>query len=123
MKKTPVVLVLLIGLISILAVCCGTVSPAETTLDLSTEIALEETSCSSCGTDSPAEPSPDLSVGKVLVENRCSTCHGIELTTSARHSRNVWAEIVDHMVIRGMSLSDQQRTDIIDYLAATYSNE
>ena len=123
MKKTPIVLVILIGLISILAVSCGSAAPVEPGSDLIADIALEETSCSSCGLEAPVEPTPDLSVGKALVEGRCALCHGIEITTTARHSREAWTASVDHMVKFGMSLTDQQRADIIDYLAATYSNE
>jgi cytochrome c5 len=123
MKKTTFAIVLLIGLISILAVGCASVAPAESNSELSEEIALEESSCSSCGLAAPTEPTPDLSAGKALVEGRCALCHGIEVTTTARHSREAWTASVDHMIQFGMTLSDQQKTTIIDYLSATYSNE
>lgn len=119
MKKITIAIVILIGLISILAVSCGSANPSGAKADL----AVEESSCDACGLTAPVEPTPDLSAGKALVESRCATCHGIEITTSARYSREAWTSNVDVMIKFGLSLSDQQRTDIINYLAATYSNE
>ncbi len=97
MKRTIIVIVLLSILISVLAV--------------------------SCGSAAPAEPTPDLSVGKALVESRCTTCHGINNITIAKYSREVWTTTVDRMVLAGAVLNDQQKSDIIDYLAATYKPE
>ena len=83
-------------MISILAVSCG--SPAAT-----------------------PEPTPDLSVGKAWVESRCNVCHGLNNITSAKYSREVWTSTVDRMVTNGMSITDQQKVDVINYLSATYS--
>jgi mono/diheme cytochrome c family protein len=97
MKKTTIVIVLLIVLISMLTV--------------------------SCGSAAPAEPTPDLSVGKALVESRCTTCHGINNITNAKYTREVWTTTVDRMVLSGAVLNDQQKSDIVDYLAATFKPE
>jgi cytochrome c2 len=97
MKKTTIALVFLAVLISMMIV--------------------------SCGSAAPAEPTPDLSVGKALVESRCITCHGINNITNAKYTREVWIKTVDRMVLSGASFTDQQKADIIDYLAATYKPE
>ena len=123
MKKTTIAIVFLIGLISILAVGCGPASPAVTAPDLAAGKPLEESDCDACGLTAPVEPTQDFSAGKALVESKCALCHVIEITTNARFSREAWTSNVDVMIKFGMSLSDQQRADIIDYLAATYSNE
>ena len=129
MKKTTIVIGFLMILISILAVSCGSAVTLESNPDLSVDVPVVESSCTACGPETTTESAPtieptlDLSVGKKLVEGKCITCHGIEITTNARYSREAWTKSVDHMVGYGMSLTDQQRTDLIDYLAATYTNE
>lgn len=95
MKKTTIVNMILIVVISILAV--------------------------SCGSAATVEPTPDLSVGKALVESRCNTCHGLNNITIAKYSREVWTTTVDRMVTNGMSITDQQKIDVVNYLSATYS--
>ena len=96
MKKTTILIVISLLLISIFIVSCG--SPAAT-----------------------PEPTPDLSVGKALVESRCNTCHGLTNIKAAKYSRDVWTSTVDRMVTNGMSITDQQKIDVINYLSATYS--
>ena len=123
MKKTTIVIVFLIGLISILAVGCGTAAQGEPAADIHAGKPLEESDCDVCGLTAPVEPTPDFSAGKALVESKCALCHVIEITTNARYSRETWTANVDVMIKFGMSLSDQQKADIIDYLAAAYSNE
>lgn len=96
MKKTTIVLMISIILVSILVVSCG--APAAT-----------------------PEPTPDLSVGQALVESRCNTCHGLSNVKSATYSREVWTTTVDRMLTNGLSLNDQQKVDVVNYLSATYS--
>ena len=117
MKKTTIFIVFLIGLISLLAVSCAP------SAELAAGLPLNESDCDACGLTAPVEATPDFSAGKALVESKCALCHVIEITTNARFSREAWTSNVDVMIKFGMSLTDQQRTDIIDYLAATYSNE
>ena len=96
MKKTTIVLIISFILVSILIVSCG--APAAT-----------------------PEPTPDLSVGQTLVESRCNTCHGLSSIKSATYSREVWTSTVDRMINNGLSLNDQQKIDVVNYLSATYS--
>ena len=123
LKKTTIVIVFLIGLISILAVSCGAAAPQEPASDIHAGKPLEESDCDACGLTAPVEANQDFSAGKALVESKCALCHVIEITTNARYSREAWTSNVDVMIKFGMSLSDQQKADIIDYLAATFSNE
>ena len=59
--------------------------------------------------------------GKELVERECTKCHGLEGITGARNSKDRWASIVDDMVSRGATGTDQEIDQIIDYLAAHFA--
>lgn len=92
MQKKLVVIVFFMVLISVLVVGCG----------------------------SNSQP-VDLTVGKELVESRCTTCHGIEQIQNKQFSRQEWTDTVDRMINdHGAAINEQQKSDIIDYLAATY---
>lgn len=97
MKKTSVVLVFVVLLISFLIVSCGSSGPAAT-------------------------PTPDLTIGRDLVQNRCNTCHGLSSITNAKYDREGWTQVVDRMIANGATLNDQQKEDVINFLAATYHN-
>ncbi len=58
--------------------------------------------------------------GKDLVERECTKCHGLEGITRTTMTKERWASIVDDMVSRGASGTDQEIDQIIDYLAANF---
>lgn len=58
--------------------------------------------------------------GKPLVERECGKCHGLENVVSARMSRERWSDLVDDMVSRGATGTDQEIDQIIDYLATNF---
>lgn len=64
-----------------------------------------------CGT---AEPTPHP--GEALVNSKCSTCHGLAQVENATYSRAIWETTVDRMVLAGMSISDEDKALIVDYL-------
>ena len=59
--------------------------------------------------------------GKELVERECTKCHGLEGITGARNSKDRWSSIVDDMVSRGASGTDQEIEQIIDYLSTHFA--
>ena len=74
-----------------------------------------------CGPKSePASGSAsgEASGAKALVEKKCSTCHGLSAFASTRGDAAKWTTIVDTMVGKGLKVTDQEKTEIIGYLAA-----
>ena len=58
--------------------------------------------------------------GRELVQRECSKCHGLEGITRARMTKERWGEVVDDMVSRGASGSEEEIDQIIDYLTAHF---
>jgi len=58
--------------------------------------------------------------GKDVVENVCGACHGVDLLASQRATKEGWGYIVDDMVSRGASASNEQIQQIKDYLAKAF---
>jgi competence protein ComEA len=55
--------------------------------------------------------------GKDVVEQVCGACHGVDLVSSRRATKQGWGYIVDDMVSRGASATNEQIQAINDYLA------
>jgi mono/diheme cytochrome c family protein len=68
----------------------------------------------------PAEPTPSVHQGKELVETRCGTCHGVNMVEASKKDRDGWQTTVDRMVLAGAQLNDEQKVQVVDYLAVTY---
>jgi competence protein ComEA len=60
--------------------------------------------------DLPAGP------GKDITDQVCGACHGTDLVSARRATKEGWGYIVDDMVSRGASASDDQVKQIKDYL-------
>ena len=54
--------------------------------------------------------------GKEVVERACSQCHGLEYVTNSRMTKERWTNIVDNMVQRGATLSDEEFDQVIESL-------
>jgi len=54
--------------------------------------------------------------GKDTVEQVCGACHGTDLVSSRRATKQGWSYIVDDMVSRGASATNDQIKEINDYL-------
>jgi cytochrome c2 len=67
------------------------------------------------GCGSEAEPTPHP--GQALVETKCSTCHSIVQVNNAKYSREIWDTTVNRMVMAGLQITDEQKAQVIDYLA------
>lgn len=68
-----------------------------------------------CGSSEPVAPTPHP--GEALVNTKCSTCHGLPQVENAKYSRAIWETTVDRMVLAGMSISDEDKALVVDYLA------
>jgi competence ComEA-like helix-hairpin-helix protein len=66
----------------------------------------------------PAAKAQDLppGPGKDLTDQVCGACHGTDLVSARRATKEGWGYIVDDMVSRGASASDDQVKQIKDYL-------
>lgn len=58
--------------------------------------------------------------GKDTVENVCGSCHGVDLISGQRATKEGWGYIVDDMVSRGASATNDQIQTIKDYLAKNF---
>ena len=58
--------------------------------------------------------------GKDVVENVCGACHGTDLISSQRATKEGWSYIVDDMVSRGASATNDQIQQIKAYLAKSF---
>jgi competence protein ComEA len=58
--------------------------------------------------------------GKAVVEEVCGACHGVDLLASRRATKEGWSYIVDDMVARGASATNEQVQQINEYLAKTF---
>ncbi len=55
--------------------------------------------------------------GKDVLESVCGACHGTDLVAARRATKEGWSYLVDDMVSRGASATNEQISTIIDYLA------
>jgi competence protein ComEA len=58
--------------------------------------------------------------GKDVVEQVCGACHGTDLVSARRATKQGWSYIVDDMVSRGASASNEQIQSINEYLAKNF---
>jgi len=58
--------------------------------------------------------------GKDVVEEVCGACHGADLVASRRATKQGWGYIVDDMVSRGATATNDQIAQINDYLTKNF---
>lgn len=58
--------------------------------------------------------------GKDTTMRVCGVCHSVEVSVSARESREGWNAIVLNMIERGAKGSDDEFGEVVDYLTAHY---
>lgn len=62
--------------------------------------------------------------GALLVKSKCGSCHAIDWVTDASaDTRADWAGTVDRMETKGLVVTDDERTTILEYLNAEYGAE
>ena len=67
----------------------------------------------------PAQPITEApqTPAKATYERLCTGCHESEIVESQRHTKSEWDETVHSMADRGMTATDAEIGEVIDYLA------
>ncbi len=60
---------------------------------------------------------PETDSDRVLVESKCSQCHALDRVWDASMDRSGWETTVRRMEANGLSISDEERARIVDYLS------
>ena len=69
-------------------------------------------------TPKPADNDPlPAGKGKDTTQQVCSGCHAVTMFSSFRKTRDQWSSVIDDMVSKGLSASDQDLDTILNYLA------
>ncbi len=66
---------------------------------------------------SPDHPQLPDAPGRDTVKRVCASCHPAEVVLGQHMSREQWGNVVSNMVSRGAKGSDEEFTEIVDYLA------
>ena len=103
MKKILLILALIFSVSLFLSACSTSTEPASS-------------STSAISTPDTAA----LQQGKTLLEERCASCHSVEKTTRRTGTAAEWDKIVTEMIQRGANLTEDEKTILVQYLAATY---
>jgi competence protein ComEA len=59
--------------------------------------------------------------GKAVTQKVCGVCHGAELVIGRQEERETWGAIVEDMIQRGATGTDDEMYQVVDYLAANFS--
>ena len=59
--------------------------------------------------------------GKAVTQRVCGSCHGAELVLGRQETRETWAAIIDDMIQRGASGTEDEFYTIVDYLSTNFS--
>jgi competence protein ComEA len=59
--------------------------------------------------------------GKATTQKVCGTCHGAELVLGRQEDRETWGAIVNDMIQRGATGTDEAFYEVVDYLATNFS--
>jgi len=62
--------------------------------------------------------------GASLVNARCGSCHSVDSVTGASaETRADWEDTVERMETKGLTVTDEERTTILEHLNAEYGAE
>ncbi len=110
--RTLVRVVVLLSLALVLVIGLAACSSSDT--GTTAEPAATGTGGDAGATDQPAaEEDPAVA----LIETKCSMCHSTDRVWSADKTREEWVVSVDRMKTNGLVVTDDEYTQIIDYLA------
>ena len=70
------------------------------------------------GADTADEPSAEVDPVRQLIETKCSMCHSTDRVWAVAYDREVWVTTLERMETNGLVLADEERQQIIDYLAS-----
>lgn len=69
----------------------------------------------------PAAGGVDMVHAKETVETVCKNCHDLSVVTDARYDRSGWQNVIIRMQAQGLSISNEQRKEILEYLTTNYA--
>jgi cytochrome c5 len=58
--------------------------------------------------------------GKELTQKKCTSCHASTVWSTKHYTQDQWASVIDQMVEKGMTASDDEIETITKYLAANF---
>lgn len=73
------------------------------------------------GQEPTVSSSPVRSAGAVLLEERCTGCHSLKWVRRSRKDYGLWEKTVVRMIRRGAWLNDEERAELISYLADKFN--
>ena len=101
-------------LLAILIVSCSsagsTATPASSPTSSATTVSESPTSASSVTTID----------GKALLETRCNRCHSLDLVANQKGTADEWKSFVDNHIQKGVELSSDEETVLVQYLAENF---
>jgi competence protein ComEA len=59
--------------------------------------------------------------GRAATQKVCGSCHAAELVIGRQEARETWATVVDDMIQRGATGTDEEFFEVVDYLATNFS--
>jgi len=69
-------------------------------------------------------PAPDAGApadpALALVKDRCTMCHDTDIIAATPRTATGWGDLVASMVRRGAQLNDDEKAQVVAYLAKTY---
>jgi hypothetical protein len=70
------------------------------------------------------EANPDIPLpegpGRDTTKRVCSTCHSTNVWASQHHTRDEWSAVIDSMISKGLTASDDELAEINTYLAKSF---
>src|SRR5262245_32576840 len=76
-----------------------------------------------CTTPALAQVQLPDAPGKDVTERLCGKCHEAQRAASVRLTRDGWEAEIAKMVDLGMTATDQEMTQVLDYLTANFKGE
>ena len=61
--------------------------------------------------------------GKNLVQNVCGSCHDADIVAAQKHTKEGWQGVVDEMIARGASVTDDEAKVIVTYLTKNFGQD
>ena len=70
------------------------------------------------------ETNPDIPLpegpGRDTTKRVCSTCHSTNVWASQHHTREEWSAVIDNMISKGLTASDDELAEVNTYLAKSF---
>jgi len=76
--------------------------------------------CSAAALDAQSLKLPD-GPGKEVTQKVCGACHGAELVIGRQEERETWGAIVEDIIQRGATGTDEEMYQVVDYLSAHFN--